>query len=234
MPRHAGGRARASRRVRATALAGVAAACALTLPLAVACAGQDDGRNHPSSGPDDLRPISVPEEGAAEIRAERRGAPDGRVPGGHAPERGATDIRVPENGDAPVRAPTADEGLPGTPVSTALRCGPALSSPDGVEAQTCVVVRGEDVWARTYYRNTTGAPLDAALSLLGPDGHSVRSRCVAGAGDDPSLCETPHVRLEGEPLRYTAVAEFAAHTGGAREGRLLLRAGSNSPSGRGE
>ncbi|MFC7510474.1 hypothetical protein ACFQV4_02810 [Streptomyces thermocarboxydus] len=68
---------------------------------------------------------------------------------------------------------------------------------------------GEGVWARTYYRNTTGAPLDAALSLLGPDGHSVRSRCVAGAGDDPSLCETPRVRLKGEPLRYTAVAEFA-------------------------
>ncbi|MFH9333272.1 hypothetical protein ACH4KU_30420 [Streptomyces althioticus] len=129
-----------------------------------------------------------------------------------------------------MKAPTADEAPPpGTHVSTALRCGPALPSPDGVEAQTCVAVRGEDVWARTYYRNTTGAPLDAALSLLGPDGHSVRSRCVAGAGDDPSLCETPRVRLKGEPLRYTAVAEFAAHAGGAQEG-LLLRAGSNSPS----
>ncbi|MDT3726775.1 hypothetical protein ROS62_18535 [Streptomyces sp. DSM 41972] len=117
-------------------------------------------------------------------------------------------------------------------MSTALRCGPALSSPDGVEAQTCVAVRGEDVWARTYYRNIIGAPLDAALTLLGPDGHSVRSRCVAGAGDDPSLCETPRVRLEGEPLRYTTVAEFAAHAGGARQGRRLLRAGSNAPSGR--
>ncbi len=74
------------------------------------------------------------------------------------------------------------------------------------------------MWARTYYRNTTGAPLDAALSLLGPDGHSVRSRCVAGSGDDPSLCETPRVRLNGEPVRYTAVAEFAAHAGGAGTG----------------
>ncbi|WP_337819392.1 hypothetical protein [Streptomyces werraensis] len=109
---------------------------------------------------------------------------------------------------------------------TALRCGPALSSPDGLEARTCVVVRGEDVWARTYYRNTTSALLDAALSLLGPDGHSVRSRCVAGAGDGPSLCETPRVRLKGEPLRHTAVAEFAVHGSGAEVGRLLPRAGS--------
>ncbi len=228
MPRHAGGRARTSRRARATALAGVAAACVLALPLAVACAGQDDGRLHTSAGPDALRPISVPEPGARELRAEERGAPDGRVPERHAPETGATEIQVPEDGDVLVRAPTVDEEPPGGPVSTALRCGTALSSPDGVEAQTCVAVRGEDVWARTYYRNTTGARLDAALSLLGPDGHSVRSRCVAGPGDDPSLCETPRVRLKGEPLRYTAVAEFAAQAGGAQEGRLLLRSGSTS------
>ncbi|MGW5506212.1 hypothetical protein ACWEV9_00305 [Streptomyces albogriseolus] len=52
-----------------------------------------------------------------------------------------------------------------------------------------------------------------------------------GAGDDPSLCETPRVRLKGEPVRYSAVAEFAAHAGGAEGARLLLRAGSNSPSG---
>ncbi|MFI1961173.1 hypothetical protein ACH46L_07665 [Streptomyces althioticus] len=232
MPRHAGGRARTSRRARATALAGVAAACALTLPLAVACAGQDEGRNHPSAGPDDLRPISVPERGATEFRAEEAGASDGRVPGRDAPGRGAPEIRVPEDGDVLVRVPTGDEAPPGAHVSTALRCGPALSSPDGVEAQTCVAVRGEDAWARTYYRNITGAHLEAALSLLGPDGLSVRSRCVAGEGDDPSLCETPRVRLKGEPLRYAAIAEFAAHGGGAREGRLLLRAGSNSPSGR--
>lgn len=96
-----------------------------------------------------------------------------------------------------------------------------------------MAVRGEDVWARTYYRNTVGAPLDAALSLLGPDGHSVRSRCVAGAGDGPSLCETPRVRLKGEPLRHTAVAEFAVHTSGAEVGRLLPRAGSTPPAGKG-
>ncbi|MEV5335135.1 hypothetical protein [Streptomyces werraensis] len=146
--------------------------------------------------------------------------------------RDAPRKHAPEDDNAPVRAPTVDEAPPGAHVSTALRCGPALSSPDGVEAQTCVAVRGEDVWARTYYRNTTGALLDAALALLGPDGHSVRSRCVAGAGDDPSLCETPHERLKGEPLRYTAVAEFAVHAGGAEVGRLLLRAGSNPPSGK--
>ncbi|GHE32036.1 hypothetical protein GCM10018771_09730 [Streptomyces cellulosae] len=229
MPRHAGGRARTSRRTRATAFAAVAAACALALPLAVACAGQDDDRRRASAGPagpDDLRPVS----GAEGRNAEGRN-PEGRAAEASAPERRASVGRAPGDADTPVRAPTADQAPPGAHLSTALRCGPALSSPDGVEAQTCVAVRGKDVWARTYYRNTTGASLDAALSLLGPDGHSVRSRCVAGAGDDPSLCETPRVRLEGEPLRYAAVAEFAAHAGGAEKGPLLLRAGSNSPSG---
>ncbi|MDT6986399.1 hypothetical protein ACFSUJ_16765 [Streptomyces lusitanus] len=218
MPRHAGGRARTSRRARATALAGVAAACVIALPLAVACAGRDDGRRHASAGPDDLRPVSAPEGRASPSPSE------GDAPAGDdSPDGDALD------GNAPVRTPEADQAPPGAHLSTALRCGPSLSSPDGVEAQTCVAVQGKDVWARTYYRNTTGAPLDAALSLLGPDGHSVRSRCVAGTGDDPSLCETPRVRLNGEPVRYTAVAEFAAHAGGAGDGRLLLRAGSNSP-----
>lgn len=172
----------------------------LGLPLAVSCAGQDDGRRHASTGPDDLRPVSGP-------------GPEGRNPEKRASGERAAERRDSGDGAAPVRTPEPDQAPPGTHLSTALRCGPALSSPDGVEAQTCVAVRGEDVWARTYYRNTTGAPLDAALSLLGPDGHSVRSRCVAGAGDDPSLCETPRVRLKGE-------------------GPLLLRAGSNSPAGK--
>ncbi|MEU4008751.1 hypothetical protein AB0H30_09655 [Streptomyces pseudogriseolus] len=189
----------------------------IALPLAAACAGRDDGRRHAPSGPDDLRPVSA---------HERRASPspsDGDVPAG--------DDSL--DGNAPVRAPEADHAPPGAHLSTALRCGPSLSSPDGVEAQTCVAVQGKDVWARTYYRNTTGAPLDTALSLLGPDGHSVRSRCVAGSGDDPSLCETPRVRLNGEPVRYTAVAEFAAHARGAGDGRLLLRAGSNPLPGEG-
>ncbi|MFD5577496.1 hypothetical protein [Streptomyces pseudogriseolus] len=217
MPRHAGGRARTSRRARATALAGVAAACVIALPLAAACAGRDDGRRHTPSGPDDLRPVLAP---------ERRASPspwDGDAPAGD----GSLD------GTAPARTPEADQAPPGAHLSTALRCGPSLSSPDGVEAQTCVAVQGKDVWARTYYRNATGAPLDAALSLLGLDGHSVRSRCVAGSGDDPSLCETPRVRLDGEPVRYTAMAEFAAHAGGAGDGGLLLRAGSNALPGKG-
>ncbi len=219
MPRHAGGRARTSRRARATALAAVATACAFA--LAVACAGQDDDRRPASAGPDDLRPVSAPER--------RASSPDS---GGDTSSAGAGVTSPAGDGHAPVRAPEADQAPPGgAHPATALRCGPALSSPDGVEAQTCVAVQGQDVWARTYYRNTTGASLDAALSLLGPDGHSVRSRCVAGAGDDPSLCQTPRVRLKGEPVRYSAVAEFAAHAGGAEEARLLLRAGSNSPSG---
>lgn len=116
----------------------------------------------------------------------------------------------------------------GQGLSTAVRCGPELSSPDGIEAQTCVVTRGADTWARTYYRNATGEALDAVLSLMGPDDRSVRIRCAVGAGDEPGTCEMPREPVRGNPAAYTAVAEFAERGG---RGPLLLRSGSNSPVG---
>ncbi|CAL9486658.1 hypothetical protein SUDANB146_03356 [Streptomyces sp. enrichment culture] len=131
-----------------------------------------------------------------------------------------------------LRMPTAGQAPPGTPLPTALRCGPAPFSPEGAEARTCVAVQGEDVRARVYHHDTTGVPLDAAPSLLGPEGHGVRSRCTADAGDGPPLCETPRGHLKGEPVCCTVVAEFAARTDGAGDGRLLW-AGSNSPSAKG-
>lgn len=114
----------------------------------------------------------------------------------------------------------------GGALPTTTRCGPDLSTPDGVEAQTCVLARSEETWARTYYRNATGRQLSSALSLMAPDGRSVRMHCLVGAQDEPGVCETPRERTRGDLEAYTAVAEFASSDG---QGPLLLRSGSNSP-----
>ncbi|WP_367326203.1 hypothetical protein [Streptomyces sp. HUAS ZL42] len=121
--------------------------------------------------------------------------------------------------------PARSSLLLGLGLTTAARCGPELSSPDGVEAQTCVLSRGEYTWARTYYRNATGGDLDSVLSLMGPGGRTVQMRCAVGADDEPGTCETPHERTRGNLAAYTAVTEFAARAG---RGPLLLRSGSNS------
>ncbi|MFJ9807348.1 hypothetical protein ACIRTB_03880 [Streptomyces sp. NPDC101158] len=109
---------------------------------------------------------------------------------------------------------------------SATHCGPELASPDGVEAQTCVVTEGADAWARTYYRNATGQAVDAVLTLMAPAGRTVQVRCAVEARDEPGMCETPKERIRGAAGEYSAVAEFA----GAGEGDdtpLLLRSGSN-------
>ncbi|MFJ5017965.1 hypothetical protein [Streptomyces griseoluteus] len=127
------------------------------------------------------------------------------------------------DGDGDGRAASA--AVPSSPDRmTRTRCGPELASPDGLEAQTCVLTRGGDTWARVYYRNTTGDALDAGLSLLGPDGRAVRTTCVTGADDAPATCETPREHTWGAGAAYTAVSEFAR---GAEE-PLLLRSASNS------
>ncbi|GGQ93599.1 hypothetical protein GCM10010251_05450 [Streptomyces aurantiogriseus] len=137
---------------------------------------------------------------------------------------------LPSGGDgtdpkAPPAEPSRSPLLLG--LATAARCGPELTSPDGVEAQTCVLTQGEETWARTYYRNATGRALDAVLSLMGPRGRTVRMRCAVGADDEPGVCETPREPGRGEPAAYTAVSEFARAGG---DGPLLLRSGSNSPA----
>ncbi|MEU8891100.1 hypothetical protein [Streptomyces sp. NPDC048442] len=116
------------------------------------------------------------------------------------------------------------------------QCGPEVASPEGVEAQTCVLAEGRDAWARTYYRNATGEELDAVLTLMGPAGRTVQMHCAVGVGDEPGACETPHEpgaagsaggsaeEGKAEPWKYTAVSEFA----GPDDGPLLLRSGSNS------
>lgn len=87
--------------------------------------------------------------------------------------------------------------------------------------------RGEDTWARTYYRNATGRALDAFLSLMGPAGRTVQTRCAVAAEDEPESCETPHEPSRGKQAAYTAVTEFAE---AIADGPLLLRSGSNFPT----
>ncbi|MFD3525024.1 hypothetical protein [Streptomyces sp. NPDC058653] len=131
--------------------------------------------------------------------------------------------------EAPPRAPRTAPHAPGSgPSPSVEHCGPALTSRDGIEAQTCVLTGNGDTWGRTYYRNASGEELRSVLSLMGPEGRTVGTHCVVEDGDEPGSCETPRERTAGKPERYWAVAEFAGSDGGT--GPLLLRSGSNSPA----
>lgn len=137
--------------------------------------------------------------------------------------------RTPASAAPATPAPSA---TPSVSPERVTRCGPELASPEGAEAQTCVLSEGPDVWARTYYRNATGRQLDAFLVLMGPGGRTVQVDCPVPAQDEPGTCETPRERGRGAAAAYTAVAEFT----GAGEGDatpLLLRAGSNTADGEG-
>ncbi len=206
MPRHARDRSRDPRKTRLLALAGVVAVCAVALPLAVASAGSVH---------------SVRSEGAA----ERGGPASGSVQDEARSSPGADDKAI----GAPKSAPSAVPALPtlGQGLATAVRCGPEVSSPDGIEAQTCVVTQGAQTWARTYYRNATGEALDAVLTMMEPGARTVRMTCAVSAEDEPRTCETPREPVRGNLAAYTAVAEFARRAG---QGPLLLRSGSNSPA----
>lgn len=120
----------------------------------------------------------------------------------------------------------AQPGPPEQP-RTDSRCGPELTSPHGLEAQTCVLVSEGDTWGRSYYRNTSGRPLEAVLTVMGPAGRTTQIRCPVGTGDEPGLCETPKEASAGTANGYSAVAEFAVPDD---EGALLLRSGSNAPA----
>ncbi|MGW3623187.1 hypothetical protein [Streptomyces sp. NPDC000880] len=149
---------------------------------------------------------------------------------------------VPAPVAAPADEPKSEPGLPPglgaspavgvtgpTAPHTSARCGPELASPDGVEAQTCVLTEGRDTWARTYYRNATGEELTSLLTLMGPGGRTLQINCAVEAGDEPDVCETPREASSGAVAEYSAVAEFAT-ADEVGEGPLLLRSGSNSAS----
>jgi hypothetical protein len=190
------------RRIRLLALAGLAV-CAFVLPLAVA---------------------SEESVGDAGRPGVRRSAQETAHGTSYAPSYNRSSGGADDDEKSSSAAPGSPRML-GLGLATAARCGPELSSPDGVEAQTCVLTQGTDTWARTYYRNATGQALNSLLSLMGPDDRTVRMRCLAGADDEPATCETPRERTRGDLDGYTAVTEFAAHDG---RGPLLLRSGSNS------
>jgi len=195
--------------LRLLALSGVVA-LTVALPLAVASAGPVGDADR------DALLSLMPEAG-----------PEGAVE--------AAPQDDPGDGKAQDAADPADSPLLlGLGLATAARCGPELTTPDGIEAQTCVLSQGEETWARTYYRNATGHELTSVLSLMGPGARTVQLRCAVGAEDEPGVCETPRERTTGEPGAYTAVAEFAAaedaagDAAGVGQGPLLLRSGSNS------
>jgi hypothetical protein len=157
------------------------------------------------------------------------GGSDGALTGAGARSDGGPDGGF--DGTDP-KAPPADPArsplLLGLDLVTAARCGPELTSPEGLEAQTCVLTQGEETWARTYYRNASGRALEAVLSFMGPAGHTVQLRCAVGAEDEPQSCETPHEPTRGEPAAYTAIAEFSQPDKAAAASPLLLRSGSNA------
>jgi hypothetical protein len=209
-------------------LAVLMAAVALTasLPLAGAIAGPvgevapDDVRHEaadtarPPAGPEPGVGGAVPEDGKP---AEDR---TGRVPGEAA-----------QNGSKGQADGVGGGLLSGLGLTTAAQCGPELTSPEGVEAQTCVLAQAGDIWARTYYRNATGEELRSVLTLMGPGGRTVQMHCVVGAHDEPRACQTPREPARGETSEYSAIAEFAAPQRAQsddEERPLLLRSGSNS------
>ncbi|MEV0275192.1 hypothetical protein AB0I22_02225 [Streptomyces sp. NPDC050610] len=204
--------------LRVVALAS-AVALAIVLPLAVAVAG-------PAGRLD-----AAVAERTGESARESTGRGDADGPAGDADSRhGAETVGERPAADG-ARGVLSGLGLaerPGEARDTA-RCGPELSAPGRVEAQTCVLAQGRDTWSRLYYRNLTGGPLKAVLTLMQPDGRTLQAHCaVAGAGR--GSCQTPRERTvrgyggRGTHDGYTAVSEIAS-----ADGRLLLRSGSNSP-----
>ncbi|MCM1965484.1 MULTISPECIES: hypothetical protein [unclassified Streptomyces] len=205
----------------------------LSLPLAGAIAGPDfagqsDGKGggllstfglgHPSKG-------APGESGRADSEnPDTSGNTDHSAGSADSGGSGANSA----SGRSRTQAPAAAPARPGPAEQprTDARCGPELSSPQGVEAQTCVLSGEGRTWGRSYYRNTSGRALDAVLTVMGPAGRTVQIRCAVGAGDEPGLCETPKEESAGVPGDYSAVAEFAVPDD---EGALLLRSGSNSP-----
>ncbi|MFE2226213.1 hypothetical protein [Streptomyces kronopolitis] len=194
-----------AQKLRLTGLAGLAVV-AIVVPLGAATAGPAH-RVTPGAQP-----------GAA-AKAENSSS----VETGNAAESGADPGRSP--------APGADSGTghrpgPGLFPGRTARCGPELTVPQGIEAQTCVLSRAGRTRARTYYRNRTGRPLRAALTLLRPDGGAVQVNCAVPAAGAPGMCETPAgPTVHAGGLPYAAVAEVSDAAGE----RLLLRSGSNSP-----
>lgn len=217
-------------RLRAVALASTVA-LAVALPLAAAVAGEDarlaaEAAHEPGPEGGAATPGGPP-SAASQPSSGERSASEREQAGGRGDSGGADDKSL-SRLDVPRMTGAVDSSRPSS------SCGPEITSPEGVEAQTCVLTEGGDTWARTYYRNATNSRLSGVLTLMRPDGRTTRVHCSLAAADEPGICETPrHPTVRTERTRgegpYSAVAEVAPADGE----RLLLRAGSNSPEGSG-
>lgn len=202
-----------AQKLRLTGLAGIAV-LAIVVPLGAAMAGPAH-RVAPGTQPG----TAAKAENSSSVETVNT-AESGSNPG----KSSATGT-----GSGSVSGPRTGPGSGRPPVRTA-RCGPELTVPQGIEAQTCVLARAGRTRARTYYRNRTGHPLHAALTLLRPDGGAVQVNCAVPAAGVPGMCETPAgPTVHAGGLPYAAVAEVSDAAGE----RLLLRSGSNSPLGSG-
>ncbi|MBA0052718.1 hypothetical protein E0L36_18100 [Streptomyces sp. AJS327] len=244
-------------RLRLTALAS-GVALAVILPFAAATAGTDRpaperrtshshspsadesagaGRHGPSEATGDHPPLGLSRltREVGPETSQDTGSP--REPGHPPAERGG-DASGARQQSPP--EPTGRRAPRPSSVGSPASCGPEVAAPVGVEAQTCVLTEGRAARARAYVRNATNSRLRAVLTLLGPDGRSLRVRCALPASGGLQTCETPgrpRAAVDGEPSREgggmagrgrTAVVEVATADGE----RLLLRAGSESPGGR--
>ncbi|CAL9481650.1 hypothetical protein SUDANB120_03066 [Streptomyces sp. enrichment culture] len=189
----------------------------LSLPLAGAIAGPDFAGRDDGKGGGLLSTLGIAGPSGGTARESPAAAAEGQ---GKAPAQAGAAVRPGE----PARPGPAEQPR------TESACGPELTAPQGLEAQTCVLAAEGRTWGRTYYRNTSGRALDAVLTVMGPAGRTVQIRCTVGAGDEPGLCETPREASAGPQNAYSAVAEFAVPDD---EGELLLRSGSNAPEAEG-
>ncbi|GAU66858.1 hypothetical protein SSP35_03_05060 [Streptomyces sp. NBRC 110611] len=212
-----------AQKFRMIGLAGVAA-LAIAVPLGAAMAGPADTATPSAPVPRARMPhTSTPGTSGATSTAEnnrsaKRGA-KGEM-GGKADNKSAGAARA-EGG---LTGPLDELGLPLLSGRTS-RCGPELNSTRGIKVQTCVLAERGRTWARTYYRNITGSPLHAVLTLLRPDGRTVQVNCKIPRTGRPGMCETPIARtVRKARVAYDAVAEISDVAGE----QLLLRSGSNS------
>ncbi|MFF4603995.1 hypothetical protein ACFY12_14840 [Streptomyces sp. NPDC001339] len=215
-----------AQKLRMIGLAGVAA-LAIAVPLGAAIAG-----------PADIAAPSAPVPRARMPRTPMSGTSGAAsmAENGHSAKKGTKGEMGGKVGNASAGAARAGGGLTGPLDDLGLpllsgrtsRCGPELRSARGIEVQTCVLAERGRTWARTYYRNITGSPLHAVLTLLRPDGRTVQVNCDISRTARPGLCETPIApTVRKARVAYDAVAEISDVAGE----QLLLRSGSNVKKG---
>ncbi|WP_037960034.1 hypothetical protein [Streptomyces violens] len=228
--------------VRMIALASTIA-LALTLPLAAAIAGPSEP-GEPSPGAKPSASSQSRGEAAGRAAGQTTAEQAAELPSG-APEGSAQDAPLPARQGAAQdgarhstmagNGAARDGDKPGALLRSlglgadagngrTAHCGPELSSPHGIRAQTCVVSEDGRTRGVLYYRNASGGPLRAVLTLMRLDGRTVQTHCALSAADEPGTCATPSGATVRGSAPYAAVAEVAD----VRSDRLLLRAGSNS------